>query len=228
MSADDSVQGCDQALFSHRVFTAVTAEHKFAVAIYKIFEQCLLLDSSSPRTLFSSILGVVIVDFISGMSSLISAVPACQCFILWEPNCVRAVKIVTRSENLGSIRGGLSGHQPEVKKVADMSMLRKRFVAQHKKNGKDEGLLELCFCRLSKGTPAEHYSHVFLWIRPCEWPERKRAIMWFLRLNQWLCMFYVLNIRAGYFLKRAAVFLIFWIVKIEHWGFIPWEINRNV
>lgn len=138
MSADDSVQGCDQeALFSHRVFTAVTAEHNFGVAIYKIFEQCLLLDSSSPRILFRSILGAVIVDFISGMSSLISAVPTCQCFILREPSRVRPVKIVTRSENLGSIRGGLSGHQPEVKKVADMLALRKRFEAQHiKKMGK--------------------------------------------------------------------------------------------
>lgn len=87
----------------------------------------------SPRILFSSILGVVIVDFISGMSSLISAVPTCQCFILPEPSRVRAVKIVTRSENLGSICGGLSGHQPEVKKVADMSALRKRFVAQRKR-----------------------------------------------------------------------------------------------
>lgn len=111
----------------------------------------------SPRILFSSILGVVIVDFISGMSSLISAVPTCQCFILPEPSRVRAVKIVTRSENLGSIPGGLSGHQPEVKKVADMSALRKRFVAQRKKKmGKMKDCWGFVSAGYLRGTPVEH------------------------------------------------------------------------
>lgn len=34
--------------------------------------------------------------------------------------------------NVGSICGGLGGHQPKVEIVADMSVLHKRFVAQHK------------------------------------------------------------------------------------------------
>ena len=41
-----------------------------------------------------------------------------------------------------------------MERAADMSALHKRSVAQHK-NGKDEGLLGICFCWLSKGTPVE-------------------------------------------------------------------------
>lgn len=42
--------------------------------------------------------------------------------------------------NLGLIHGCFSGHLPKVERVADMTALHKRFVAQHK-IGKDEGLV---------------------------------------------------------------------------------------
>lgn len=47
-----------------------------------------------------------------------------------------------RVKNLGAICEGLSGHQPKVERVADMSALHKTFVAQHK-HEKDEVLLSI-------------------------------------------------------------------------------------
>lgn len=46
-------------------------------------------------------------------------------------SCTRS-KNSNKVSNLGWIRGGLSGHLPKVERVADMSALHKRFVAQHK------------------------------------------------------------------------------------------------
>lgn len=132
-------------------FTVVTAEHNFAVDIYKIFERCLLSDCSSPRMCFGFILGIVFVDFILGMSFLISVNAYMPLFHLAEASSCTCSENSNKVRNLGSICAGLSGRQPEVERAGDMLALHKRFAAQHK-NGKDEGI---CSCLLSKGTPVE-------------------------------------------------------------------------
>lgn len=53
-------------------------------------------------------------------------------FHLAEATLCACSKNSNKVRNLGSICGGFSGLQPKVERVADLSALHKRFVAQHK------------------------------------------------------------------------------------------------
>lgn len=112
-------------------FTAVTAESNFIVDIYRIFKHCLLSDSSSQRSYcsaFSLMLSWSYYEnFISNQHNIHMLV-----FHFGEAILFTCSKNSSKVSNLGSICEGLSGQLPKLERVADVSTLHKRFVAQHK------------------------------------------------------------------------------------------------
>lgn len=173
VSADDSVQDCDQAVFSH-CWTALTVEANLHSILTKYLSVAFCQTLTRLEWFSASCLELPSSISILKTSFLLSISAHVPVFHLAE------AKFCTRSENsnkvrnLGLIHGCFSGHLPKVARVADTTPLHKRFVAQHK-NGKD---CFFWFGWLSKGTPVESIKVVLFLYYIMWWDgpeERQRA-----------------------------------------------------